>query len=332
MNTLLKSCFLLLSASFSVPALHAQTAPEPGKSASQNIIIRKKDSTKQKITVVIDGNNVTVNGKPVDDFVSDDVEIINQQLDNDHDVFFYRHGGGDDLTMTAPAAPPPQMRAFSMDMNRTIKTNGAFLGVMTEKDEQGAKITEVTEGSAAEKAGLKEDDIITKVGEDKITGPEDLYKAVGKHKPDEKVAIVYLRSGKQATANTTLGKSDQMKVYSWNAPNEYNNDYGRSFNRNFSFSWDDKPRLGISVQDTEEGNGVKIIDIDDEDSPAAKAGLKEDDIITQVNGKAVTSTDDLKENIKDLKKGDAVKLTYKRNNQTQTAEVKIPKELKTVDL
>src|SRR6478736_10557208 len=108
MNTLLKSCFLLLSASFSVPALHAQTAPEPGKSASQNIIIRKKDSTKQKITVVIDGNNVTVNGKPVDDFVSDDVEIINQQLDNDQDVFFYGHGKGGNFAMAAPA-PPPQM-------------------------------------------------------------------------------------------------------------------------------------------------------------------------------------------------------------------------------
>ncbi len=328
MNTLFKQSFLLAAASCIVPVLHAQKAPEPEKTVTQNIIIRKKDSTKQKITVVIDGNKVTVNGKPVDDFESDDVDIISQSSDDN--VFFYGHGSGNGLAMTAPA-PPPQMRAFSMDMNRTIKTNGAFLGVMSEKTEQGAKITEVTDGSAAEKAGLKEEDIITKVGEDKITGPDDLYKAVGKHKPDEKVVITYLRGGKQSTANATLGKSEQVKVYSWNTPDEYN-DYGRSFDRNFSFSWDDKPRLGISVQDTEEGNGVKIIDIDDEDSPAAKAGLKEDDIITQVNGKAITSTDDLKQNIKDLKKGDAVKITYKRNNQTQTAEVKIPKELKTIDL
>ena len=72
--------------------------------------------------------------------------------------------------------------------------------------------------------------------------------------------------------------------------------------------------------------------IDDEDSPAAKAGLKEDDVITQVNGKAITSTDDLRQSVKDVKKGDTVKITYKRNNQTQTVDVKFPKELKTIDL
>ena len=47
----------------------------------------KKDSTKEKITVVIDGDNVTVNGKPVDDFVSDDVDI------NDIDFNAYQMGG-----------------------------------------------------------------------------------------------------------------------------------------------------------------------------------------------------------------------------------------------
>jgi serine protease Do len=72
--------------------------------------------------------------------------------------------------------------------------------------------------------------------------------------------------------------------------------------------------------------------MDDEDSPAAKAGLKENDIITQVNGKAIASVDDLRESIKDVKKGDTVKITYKRNNQTQTIDVKFPRELKTIDL
>ena len=47
-----------------------------------------------------------------------------------------------------------------------------------------------------------------------------------------------------------------------------------------------------------------------------KQVLKKDDIITQVNGKAISSVDDLKESVKDVKKGDTVKITYKRNNQT----------------
>ena len=142
MNTFFKQSFLLAAASCIIPVLHAQKAPEPEKTITQNIIIRKKDSTKQKVTVVIDGNKVTVNGKPVDDFESDDVDIISQSSD---DVFFYGHGSK--MTMTAPAPPPAQMRTFSRDMTRSIKTNGAFLGIMSEKTDQGAKITEVTEAA-----------------------------------------------------------------------------------------------------------------------------------------------------------------------------------------
>jgi len=316
----------LLALSLNCLALHAQNSDNDQKSSDENIIIHKKDSVKEKITVVIDGDNITVNGKPIDDFTSNDVDIIKQRNDMDNNITAFGYGG-----MPALAPRAPQVQIFRDDMMRKIKSNTAFLGVMTDKTDDGAKITDVTEGSAAEKAGLKEGDVITKIGDDKISGPDDLYKAVGKHKPDEKITITYLRSGKQATANATLGKTDQMKVYSWNAPGNFNFDFNKDFNRNFSFSFD-KPHLGISAQDTEDGNGVKIVDIDDEDSPAAKAGLKEDDIITQVNSKAITSTEDLRESVKNVKKGDTVKITFKRNNQTQTVDVKFPKDLKTIDL
>ena len=73
----LKPFILLLAASFGFIALHAQNSnTNKPNSTDQRIIIHKKDSTKEKITVVIDGDNVTVNGKPIDDFISDDVEII----------------------------------------------------------------------------------------------------------------------------------------------------------------------------------------------------------------------------------------------------------------
>ena len=325
----LKPFILLLGASFALTQAHAQRTykSEDDRSNDQNIIIHKKDSSKEKITVVIDGNDITVNGKPVDDFKSDDVDIIKQDMDVDIDNFAFADG-----TMPAIAPRPPKMDAFKYDMLRKIKSNEAFLGVMTEKDEKGAQITEITKGSAAEKAGLKEDDIITKIGDDKVTGPDDLYKAVGKHKPDEKVTITYLRDGKQLTANATFGKAEKMKIYSWNTPDNHF-DLKDLTPFNYSFGWGDKPRLGIEAQDTEDENGVKVLSVEDEeDSPAAKAGLKQDDVITQINGKAIKSTDDLKESMKDVKKGDTLKVTYKRNNQTQTVDVKFPKDLKTIDL
>jgi serine protease Do len=322
-----KPIALLLFTAFSFFQLRAQESRDKEKdSKDENIIIHKKGTTKEKVTVVIDGDNITVNGKPVDDFKSDDIDITTADMG---DMAFNFDDGGGDMAFMAPGSP--RIHAFGNDMMRKIKTNSAFLGVMTETTEQGAKITEITKGSAAEKAGLKEDDIITKIGDDKIEDPDDLYKAVGKHKPEEKVSVSYLRDGKQLTAQVTLGKSDQMKVYSWNSPDAQFDMKGFD-PHNFAFAWNDRPRLGIEAQDTEDGNGVKIIDIDDEDSPAAKAGLKEDDIITQVNGKAISSVEELRESVKDAKKGDTVKITYKRNNQTQTIDVKFPKELKTIDL
>jgi serine protease Do len=227
----LKLIALLLLPVLSFLQLHAQDDNDNDKDKSskdENIIIHKKGPSKEKLTVVIDGDNITLNGKPLDDFKSDDIDITKQDMD-DMDFAF---AGGD---MPFPPGTP-QIHAFGNDMMKKIKTNSAFLGVMTETTEQGAKITEVTKGSSAEKAGLKQGDIITKLGDDKIADPDDLYKTVGKHKPEEKVSVTYLRDGKQATAQVTLGKSDQMKIYSWNSP-EGQFDMKDFTPHNFAFSW-----------------------------------------------------------------------------------------------
>jgi len=92
-----------------------------------------------------------------------------------------------------------------------------------------------------------------------------------------------------------------------------------------------RPKLGMQIEDLEAGDGVKVTDVDD-DLPAGKAGLKEDDIITDVSGKSVKSVDELRDQIKDLKPGDALKLGLKRGGKAQTIEVKIPKKLKSANL
>jgi serine protease Do len=73
------------------------------------------------------------------------------------------------------------------------------------------------------------------------------------------------------------------------------------------------------------------IDVDDE-SNAAKAGIKQDDIITEMDGKAVNSADEAAKIMRDSrdKKTMMVKLT--RGGKSQNVEVKIPHNLKTTDL
>ena len=85
--------------------------------------------------------------------------------------------------------------------------NAAFLGVITESVEKGAMINSVSENSPAQKAGLKEDDIITKVNDKKIDGPNALYEVVGEFKPDDKINIIYLREGKEKKTTAVLEKN-----------------------------------------------------------------------------------------------------------------------------
>jgi serine protease Do len=87
----------------------------------------------------------------------------------------------------------------------------------------------------------------------------------------------------------------------------------------------------MQIQDLEEGKGVKVKDVDD-NTPASKAGIKEGDVITNVNGKEIEGVDDLRKEVGNIKEGDVLKFNYKRDGKNESTEVKIPKKLKTADL
>lgn len=317
---------LLLLVTGCVSLSMAQTKEKPKVHKDQSITIRKKGDSKEKMTIVVDGDNITVNGKPLEELKDTDVEILRNS---------------DPIRGLLPKikgrlAPLGSLKMMGEDF--PFAGNRAFLGVVTEKNEKGARITSVEKESAAEKTGLTKNDIITQVGDKKIESSEDLYDAVGQYKPGEQVTISYLRDGKPATTTATLGKnrSAEMRVFNLDGDNNFHfemPEMPRMDGRNFNFNFNDnrKPRLGIGIQDLAEGKGVKILDVE-EDTPAAKAGLQKDDVITDINGTAVNSVDELKTKVKELKEGDSAKLTYQRGGKTQTAEIRFPKKLKTAEL
>lgn len=62
----------------------------------------------------------------------------------------------------------------------------------------------VVADSPAAKAGVKEGDVIIKVGNTTVDATHSLQSLIGQHKVDDKVAIVVMRDGKQVTLNATL--------------------------------------------------------------------------------------------------------------------------------
>jgi serine protease Do len=297
------------------------------KKEAEQIIITRKGNKGEKIVVEVDGDKVTVNGKEVKD-KDGDVSVRRHKI---KDVWAF---GGDGPT--AMWNDNDRIKMFSMDENR------AMLGVSTDQADKGAEIESVTEESAAEKAGLKKGDIIIKIDDTKIESPDDLTDAIQDHKPGDKVSVTYLRDKKEQKVTAELGKWKGARAFSLGNGENFNFDFDHIMPKvqavprvapyGPSWNWSGGgPKLGVSVQDTEDGKGVNVIEVD-EDGNAAKAGIKEKDIITEVDGKAVNSADEVARLMKANKEKTSVKVKLLRNGKTENVEVKIPRKLKTADL
>lgn len=305
------------------------------KEVEQITIIRKNDS-KEKTVIEINGDKITVNGKPIEDLKEDgDITVHRNKFKTLQGLNSYSFPGGGQ-SYSWDNGHDDAFRFFGdADENR------AMLGVVTEEVEGGVKVTEVTNESAAKKAGIKEGDIITKIGDTKIEDPDQLSEAVRKHKPGEKVTVTLLRDKKEQKVTTELGKWKGVSAFGY-APGQnfkmdmpdYNELLAPKIQgiprQNWAFSGG-APRLGLSVQDTDEGKGVKVIEVDEE-SNAAKAGIKENDIVTHFNDKEVNSADEVAKMVKENKDKISINFKIKRDGKTQNIEVKMPRKLKTADL
>jgi serine protease Do len=90
---------------------------------------------------------------------------------------------------------------------KNMNINSGYLGVqLTEAMGAGAKITVVTKKSAAEKAGLKVDDVVYEVAGRKIVNPEGLIDTVGRLKPGDEVVMKVTRGNEDVEITAKLGK------------------------------------------------------------------------------------------------------------------------------
>ncbi|MFI6598314.1 S1C family serine protease [Nonomuraea sp. NPDC050536] len=87
------------------------------------------------------------------------------------------------------------------------KATHAFLGVSVTDatgDVPGALIRQVSSGSPAAKAGLKQGDLITKIGDKAVDGGDTVVGQVRGFKPGQQVKITYMRDGKPNEVTVTL--------------------------------------------------------------------------------------------------------------------------------
>jgi S1-C subfamily serine protease len=208
-----------------------------------------------------------------------------------------------------------------------------YLGVSDEDDDSetdapGVEVS-VTEGSAADKAGLLDGDIIFKLDDAPIADFEDISDFMAYTKPGDKVTIVYERNGKRNTAEAVLTDN----VNTWNV-NLGNWDLGNTIRETMQDLEDDlnlnigKGTVNVRAKDAclgvysdTDGNqeGSRINGFTD-GSPAKDAGLQSGDLITGINGKKIKSHDDLWNVIAKYKVGEKVSVEYQREGKSMKAD------------
>ncbi len=318
----------------------------------EEIILKRKGDRDVKMTIEINGDDVKINGKPMSEYDDDNVKVDKRIriMRDGRDKFVFNGNGDDRMIFNNDGDEEGFLRDNDMRLDKLkgMLDEGEvrpFLGVTSEKNDKGPKITAVSKGSAAEKAGLKEGDIITKIENKKIADPEELMDVVGDFKPKQEVKISYLRDGKLRETKATLGERKDMIVRNYNFNRNWSPNEGGNMLKDFKFDMPVTPnmenmhgnffmfnrkKLGVRVEDAENEDGAKITKVDS-GSAAEKAGLRINDVLTEIDGKKVKTVSEVREQMSDVEKND-YSVKAKRNGTEMTFNVKTPKRIESADL
>jgi Do/DeqQ family serine protease len=141
---------------------------------------------------------------------------------------------------------------------------------------RGALVATVDPGSPAERAGLKQGDVITQYNGKDVADNNQLRNVVASTLPGTKVPLTVLRDGRTQSLTATVGELEAAKV---------RGERGARGERG------GESRFGLGLQSSDEG--VVIAEIDP-NGIAAESGLQEGDVIQKVDGKIVKTPADVK--------------------------------------
>ncbi len=169
-----------------------------------------------------------------------------------------------------------------------------------------AQVSSVVPGSAADKAGLQEGDVVTKVNGQQLRDAYEIRTIVGNLLPGDEVEIEFVRDGQARTVTARLGAlEDNEPVAADERRGQGGGEEGSMARLGLSLS-DLTPamleRLGLQNAGTLEG--VVITDIDATSDAFRQAELRRGDVITEIDKQPVKNLAAFKKVYRDIQKGD----------------------------
>ncbi len=174
------------------------------------------------------------------------------------------------------------------------------------KEGSGVLINEVFEGDPADKGGISPGDIILSVNKKKVDTPNTLARVIAGYFPGETIKIEVLRDGKNMTLDVHLVERKDEAVTA-SIPSEPDKFLGLSVQ---TISAEIAKKYNLA----EDEEGVVITKVDEE-SVSATEGLKEGDLIKEVNRKKVKNAKEFTEMMKETKAAETVLMRVTREGR-----------------
>ena len=228
----------------------------------------------------------------------------------------------------------------------------------------GAVVTEVVKESAAQKAGIKAGDVVTSFDGERVRSARQLERLVEETPAGRTVKVALQRAGTPVSLDVTPEAPKMAQMMTPGMPLEGGNTFrfqrrqpgpgpefegpqgapfrfempaGRLDLDGEPFMAANRGRLGVRVQDLSEElagyfgvkGGVLVAGVE-ADAPAAKAGVKAGDVITAVNGQAITEPNELRREVAKVEDGTA-ELAVTRDKKALTLKVDVTARDRTIE-
>ncbi len=173
---------------------------------------------------------------------------------------------------------------------------------------RGALVTQVEKGSPADQAGLRSGDVILALDGEPVERSAELPPRVASMAPGTPASLTVWRDGGEKTLDVTVGKLESKAVASASDNQAGQGKLGLAL----------RPLTPEERRQADAGEGLLVLDVA---GPASRAGIRPGDVLLALNGRAVSSVEDLRALLDGA--GKHVALLVQRND----ARIFVPVEL-----
>lgn len=222
------------------------------------------------------------------------------------------------------AIPINMAKTILEDLKVRGKVRRGLLGVYVQKltpelaksfnlpENEGALVSSVNEGGPADKAGIKQGDVIIEFNGERIKSFEELPRLVASVPPGSKAQVTVVRNGKKMNLEVTLSEMEaEIQTASVEEVKQKLGMTVQNITPEIARYFSLKDQRGIIVADVEAG------------SPAQEAGFRQGDIIVEINREKVTSVDEFNKKVSKSKKDEPVLFLIKRGEASLFIAVKV---------